>query len=829
MSDNKYSLGHQVGSTNLVRITNPKLRGTIKAEEPDAGIPEPHFTGLTGTALNFDYAGGSLVANFTSDTLADAVTDINSLAPANIEASSENGHLVIRGLDGGGTNFLTITGGTAAPILGFRVDPLPGSSSFVGELETSATGDQQSQSNPQGTRLIAGDEDLSSAIVNRAIVGATEELYRLLRDLDVEVLVPKEIEVTVENHPILTFLPVFRLQDPSIRIPIRGITVSTPVVAGELDERYFLPEDTLSGLYPRMLNVYYDDYTQALDGNTPFATWGSPDGGTIYNKSASDDKQAATAITDIEADIITASGATFQTLDCHPGDHVRIQNATNSTPFSHNGEFIITEVLSETQIRVRRKSEFDRLIVDTEKPIALNDNLPGGTSYGDVQVLIGDFISADTLVFSVQGLAAGTHTVRILCGQKLQDLRLDTITSLRDSMLPVKALREVSERLFTHQDGSGFRHFTTDIDAGVIAGSPYSLSAGDLRDQITELLGHVNSLIAGNITYGGGVSWVDGTTNPSTDLESQVDKILTDLATGTGSDKVAHDAGPDWANGTTNPATSVGLQLDKVVTDLSADTSPDGAIKVGAVASGNLSQGTVRSQIDEFVATTAANDGASKVGAEASGNLALGTVRSQIDEFVSVAATDDGASKVGAEVKGQFASNTVRGQLDELAATALNQRTFWAHAEQGVGEGLWTLNFQPGAGELARWDYDGVGTQSYLLFPLHLFEGVIVDEIDVFYASNSDTAGIAMELLRVTVADSGPRNNESNVTLVGSVAVISSTPGVGNANSLIGVDMSPETPFTLLDTERLVIRIQPGEVEDAAREVFSARIRVRNA
>lgn len=56
--------------------------------------------------------------------------------------------------------------------------------------------------------------------------------------------------------------------------------------------------------------------------------------------------------------------------------------------------------------------------------------------------------------------------------------------------------------------------------------------------------------LAANITYAGGAAWADGTTNPATTIESQLDKIVTDLAGATGSAKVYGAATGDLVAGT---------------------------------------------------------------------------------------------------------------------------------------------------------------------------------------------------------------------------------------------------------------------------------------
>ncbi len=191
------------------------------------------------------------------------------------------------------------------------------------------------------------------------------------------------------------------------------------------------------------------------------------------------------------------------------------------------------------------------------------------------------------------------------------------------------------------------------VGAAATAGAPNALGAGTVRSQLDALLGFINAHInlasgahaASALTYAGGGNWADGTTNPATTVEGQLDKVISDIAATTGAPKVgaaatagapnalgagtvrsqldallgfinahinlaagAHAAsaltyagGGNWADGTTNPATTVEGQLDKIVSDLVATA---GAARVGAAASGNLGAGTVRSQLDALDATS---------------------------------------------------------------------------------------------------------------------------------------------------------------------------------------------------------------------------------
>lgn len=71
----------------------------------------------------------------------------------------------------------------------------------------------------------------------------------------------------------------------------------------------------------------------------------------------------------------------------------------------------------------------------------------------------------------------------------------------------------------------------------------------------------LTSTAATDVTYGGGGNWADGTTNPATSVESQLDKIITDLAGATGTGKVQGSAvGSDLA------AATLASQISSLVT-----------------------------------------------------------------------------------------------------------------------------------------------------------------------------------------------------------------------------------------------------------------------
>jgi hypothetical protein len=234
--ERKLSTEHLLGNVSLPRNINPQIRASIRRDDPDGGNSEPHYTGLNGTTLNLDLSPtGALVINFTSDDLNDTLTTLNAADPSNLKAFEEDGYLVLQNLNGGAKNYIEVTGGDAALTLGFVISPEPNSKSLAGELATAPPGRFKDQDNPQGTTFIAGDEDLTSESLNRALAGSIVEVARVMRDLDVLVPTIQEFNGTVATH-VGSGKKVVYTQDAGLRIPVNGFGITgTTQTARELD------------------------------------------------------------------------------------------------------------------------------------------------------------------------------------------------------------------------------------------------------------------------------------------------------------------------------------------------------------------------------------------------------------------------------------------------------------------------------------------------------------------------------------------------------------------------------------------------------------------
>jgi hypothetical protein len=134
---------------------------------------------------------------------------------------------------------------------------------------------------------------------------------------------------------------------------------------------------------------------------------------------------------------------------------------------------------------------------------------------------------------------------------------------------------------------------------------------------------------------------------------------------------IEYSGGPTWADGTTNPATTVEAQLDKIVHDL-ADTGVDGAARLHALASGIfMTTGTLRAQLNQLdaaVNAVASNPAALGAWADAT-TIPASTLIAQLNRIVHDLgdASIDGPAKLHGTANGTYmAAGTLRAQLNEL-------------------------------------------------------------------------------------------------------------------------------------------------------------------
>jgi len=236
-------------------------------------------------------------------------------------------------------------------------------------------------------------------------------------------------------------------------------------------------------------------------------------------------------------------------------------------------------------------------------------------------------------------------------------------------------------------------------DAVVVDGTPNSVRAGSLREAVGDVVAalntHVTNADAGHpatsIDVEARNAWYDGTTNPATDLQTALGKVVDDLTAAgvgaSGAHRVGIAARANWADGGGHPAGDVFNAVNQVVGDLAATTNPSGADHVGTRARSNWyggttnPAGTLYAAIEKVIAdlaATGATAGADLVGAKARASWYGGTtnpitsVQGALAKIVDDLKATTGSDCIGsaawsAETPVQLSSGSVMSQLAWLA------------------------------------------------------------------------------------------------------------------------------------------------------------------
>lgn len=553
--ENEYGREQLVGNVDLPLVAQPTIRGSIRRNDPDGSSSTPYYPGLSGLTLLLSVDTTPYSITFSSNDYQTAITTINTIAGADVLATDTDGVITITALHSGSQHFMTITGGTSLTVLGFEQSPVPGSSSYAGELATAPLGG--SQANREGTALHTHGENYISSVINRAIYGSLLKIERYLKDYEKDLSVVVTLPVTVSTHPIAG-KSVFYLTDDAVNHrlcqghDLFGIGVTNPT-ALQIDPIASIQDANNSDMFItgsmgagpvglgtpgdkiRIGGIFYGTSSTPLSNGSSFAAWGTPDGKSIFGTSVPQLTKTSATITSIRGNVLVATGALFLTNKVKPGDIFQITGATNVVPFAHNGEFVVEAVFDENTISVRGMGDSEDFVYGTNqfKPTKLN--AAGGGGYGTITVPVGNYIPATSLVFELtENVTPGSYNARLLVGRRLRDLQTDSIT--RD----IKGDEQiVAHALWDHINRTAHAHPATAID------------------------------------YAGGPNWLDGTTNPAANVDATFDSIINDLIAQTAAHSGGHKIGAALTNSVTFPslvylslaAGTVKSQIDTLLVD----------------------------------------------------------------------------------------------------------------------------------------------------------------------------------------------------------------------------------------------------------------------
>lgn len=424
----EYKKEQLLSGLDCARLIYPEIRGAKRYNNPDNSSTDYYWPNLSGTDLIIDISGDvttQITITFSSNKVTDVISDI--AATTDLEAYIQGGCLIIKNVHGGGKNLIKITDGDACSILGLSIFPLPGSISTAGDIKSAPANDTQLVGS--SSKLISKYEGLSDQSLNRALFTALSSFETVLNDLDREVCIPRTYGVTITNG-------AFSISSQD-KVYI-GFTTSPNPSTDILDTYFNFQDSNDDDVYvgPTKVRISNLTYGAYVDGSQSFVSWLTQDGKSIFGDSNHWKKtKISTNITSIKDNIVTCSGATFITKKIQVGDTVYISSATNNSPFNHNGEYIVSEIYSETEIGLRSKSLKDTQFFSSGVPNTLNHNKFVGESYGTLEVIIGKAISLTppnaSVIFKTNvNPPNGNYRVTIPTIRTLRSLSADDLITL---------------------------------------------------------------------------------------------------------------------------------------------------------------------------------------------------------------------------------------------------------------------------------------------------------------------------------------------------------------------------------------------------------------
>ena len=411
-----------LGSAAVGRVVRPYLTGAQKKSPPDMASTVPYFPALTGTTLTVTIEGdvlGTFIIAFTGNSMTQAIADVN--VNPDLEASDTFGYLTITSKHPGNRNLIKIVGGTAAPILGFYIYPHPMGISFAGEIDGGKPTYYENRS--KGSTAILEREPVQKEVFNRSGAGISYVLDSLLSNLNREVAVTKEYDVAIAGTSFTI------TSDDRFYLPIDNIFIPNPPQA-QLEKVVTITDGNHNLLFDSVGNrigVTSITYGPLVDPALTFTSWTVADGKSVFGPLSHYQKVKATgSITDIVGSIVHCPGATFVTNKVQVNDLVVISGATNYTPYNHDGEYCVDEVISEEYLRIRPRGVIDPSIITTFAPSSVNPNKQIGEVYGTLTVHLGKFcpltMQAGSMTFNLSSALNGNYKVTLPIGRTLSQI-----------------------------------------------------------------------------------------------------------------------------------------------------------------------------------------------------------------------------------------------------------------------------------------------------------------------------------------------------------------------------------------------------------------------
>ena len=380
-----------MGNTQTPVLSQPEMRGCVRKDTSGAFDDLPLPSELVLETEDADTSGGLSIV-FTSSRLAsDVVAAINTTMAGYAEAEEVEGCLVVRSAGVGDGAYIRvhppISGfDDASSYFGFEAYPHPLATVRAGDMEDAPARPRQ-QVNPVGTKYVAAGEDRIGSAYNRAlqVLGINADtMYTWLRrpvarlarltidHTEHAAYVDENADGTVDQVD-LSDLSVFDAALDGKRLYVGGLSKNSSLAA--ISRLYAVLDPAGKQIPAGDEVVRIGAVTRgSRSGLTPtFATEDAPPTGPLSDTTGTSAdggsalgvnrlKHAATTIHEVrERTTVVCEDATFETAGVAAGDVVVVAGASVTSPFSHDGTYLVEVVVSETTLVLRPHEDSDQV------------------------------------------------------------------------------------------------------------------------------------------------------------------------------------------------------------------------------------------------------------------------------------------------------------------------------------------------------------------------------------------------------------------------------------------------------------------------------------
>lgn len=416
-----------LGNTDLPRISTPKIVGNVQVNS------DGEFTGLEGNSTcefrveikssSSPYSVTTEVFTFDSDSvysMSSLVASLNGQA-TNVVFDYEEGCLNISSVFSGHKSYIKVLAKTTVsafdplPLLGLFAYPHPSSISTAGDLENAPV-KPDTQGNKHGTQFVARHEDKLSSSVNRGLVSVGYNTEHNKKSLEKSIAIGQVIELDASVHSYRFHSNAITGEYEYVWLGDSGLNDSVDVALS--GRRVYVGGQSSSSTLSEIEQVFLlknTDNRYLLGSKVGAVVSYSPNPAgttTILGASFDANGEVVSPLSDsnslysdygnvLGVDIPVypsqaISGFTKSTMvvsSASPNVEVGFKvviSGSNTSPFSNDGEYVVSEVLSEYEFEL--KSVLDGKVV-------LND-APNGGSFPTATISTGGlFINNATVVF----------------------------------------------------------------------------------------------------------------------------------------------------------------------------------------------------------------------------------------------------------------------------------------------------------------------------------------------------------------------------------------------------------------------------------------------